>query len=103
MAKLRVGLVGGGGPNNFFGQVHKRAIALDASRELVAGALRSDPDAAMAAASDYDIQGYPNFQAMLDACAQGDLDLDYVTIVTPQRRPLCSGKGMSRGRHSSAL
>src|SRR3972149_2427764 len=51
MAKLRVGLVGGGGPGNFFGHVHKRAIALDNSRQLVAGALRSDPEAAMARAA----------------------------------------------------
>jgi len=42
MAKLRVGLIGGGGPDNFFGHVHKRAISLDHSRELVAGALRSE-------------------------------------------------------------
>lgn len=83
MAKLKVGLVGGGGPGNFFGHVHKRAISLDHSRELVAGALRSDPDAAMAAAGEYDIQGYPSYQAMLDACTAGDLDLDYVTVVTP--------------------
>ena len=83
MAKLRVGLVGGGGPNNFFGQVHKRAIALDGSRDLVAGALRRDPDEAMAAAEDYDIQGYPSYQAMVEACTQGGLALDYVTIVTP--------------------
>ncbi len=50
MARLKVGLIGGGGPGNFFGGVHKRAISLDGSRELVAGALRSDPDAAMVAA-----------------------------------------------------
>ena len=83
MAKLRVGLIGGGGPDNFFGHVHKRAISLDHSRELVAGALRSDPDAAMAAAVEYDIAGYPSYGDMLAACKAGDLDLDYVTVVTP--------------------
>ena len=41
MVKLKVGMIGGGGPDSFFGMVHNRAIALDASRELVAGALRS--------------------------------------------------------------
>ena len=83
MAKLRVGLIGGGGPGNFFGGVHKRAISLDASRELVAGALRSDPDAAMEAAREYDVEGFPDFQTMLGACVKGALELDYVTIVTP--------------------
>ena len=83
MDKLKVGLIGGGGPGNFFGHVHKRAIALDNTRVLVAGALRSDPDAAMAAAADYDVVGYPSHQALLEACQSGDQALDYVTIVTP--------------------
>jgi predicted dehydrogenase len=83
MAKLKVGLIGGGGPGNFFGHVHKRAIALDATRELVAGALRSDPKAALDAASEYDVQGYASYQDLLEACTSGALELDYVTIVTP--------------------
>ena len=58
MAKLRVGMIGGGGPGNFFGMVHTRAISIDASRELVAGALRSDAKAALRAAKDYGIQGF---------------------------------------------
>jgi len=83
MAKLRVGLVGGGGPGNFFGHVHKRAIALDSTRELVAGALRSEPAAALEAAGEYDIEGYADYQAMVAAWTKGDLALDYVTVVTP--------------------
>ncbi|MBM3277376.1 MAG: Gfo/Idh/MocA family oxidoreductase [Candidatus Handelsmanbacteria bacterium] len=83
MARLRVGLIGGGGPGSFFGGVHKRAISLDASRELVAGALRSNPRAAMQAARDYGIKGYPSYQALLEACLKGKEQLDYVTIVTP--------------------
>ena len=83
MAKLRVGLIGGGGPGNFFGGVHKRAISLDASRELVAGALRSDPKAAVKAGADYGIKGYPSYLALLEACQSGKESLDYVTIVTP--------------------
>ena len=83
MAKLKVGLIGGGGSGNFFGHVHKRAIALDSSRELVAGALRSTPEAAMESAKEYDVQGYPDYQTMLNACTSGNLKLDYVTIVTP--------------------
>ena len=83
MSKLKVGMIGGGGPDSFFGMVHNRAIALDASRELVAGALRSSPEAAMRAADDYGIQGYPTYQALLAAVQSGEQALDYVTIVTP--------------------
>lgn len=83
MAKLRVGMIGGGGPGSFFGMVHNRAISLDASRELVAGALRTNPKASLAAAQAWGIEGYPDYQAMLAACQSGQLALDYVTIVTP--------------------
>ena len=37
--KLRVGMVGGGGPANFFGGPHRRGILMDNSAELTAGAL----------------------------------------------------------------
>ncbi len=57
MAKLKVGMIGGGGPGAFFGMVHNRAISLDASRELVAGALRTNPRASLRAAKDYGIKG----------------------------------------------
>lgn len=83
MAKLKVGMIGGGGPGNFFGGVHRRAVALDDTRTVVAGALRSNPDAAMQAAQDWGVKGYPDWNAMLEACKSGELALDYVTIVTP--------------------
>ena len=83
MGKLKVGLIGGGGPGNFFGHVHKRAIALDNSRELVTGALRSDPAASMEAAAAYDVTGYPSYDALLEDVRTGKQELDYVTIVTP--------------------
>ncbi len=83
MAKLRVGMIGGGGPASFFGMVHTRAISLDASRELVAGALRSNAKASLSAAKDYGIEGYKDYQAMIDAVKSGALALDYIAIVTP--------------------
>jgi len=83
MAKLKVGMIGGGGPDSFFGMVHTRAISIDASRELVAGALRSDAKTSLRAAKDYGIEGYADYQAMIDAVKSGDLALDYITIVTP--------------------
>ena len=63
--------------------VHTRAISIDASRELVAGALRSDAKAALRAAKDYGIQGFGSYQDMIAAVQSGDIALDYVTIVTP--------------------
>ena len=83
MQKLRVAMIGGGGPESFFGGVHQRAIALDATRELVAGALRSDPAKALAAADAMGVQGYPDYRAMLDDIVSGKLTIDYVTVVTP--------------------
>jgi len=83
MKKLRVGMVGGGGADSFFGRVHLRAVSLDGTRELVAGALRSNPDAAIKAAEEWGIEGYADYRSMIEAVKQGALDLDYVTIVTP--------------------
>ena len=34
MRKLKVGMIGGGGPGAFFGRVHLRAISLDGTREF---------------------------------------------------------------------
>ncbi|MCE9612780.1 MAG: Gfo/Idh/MocA family oxidoreductase [Lentisphaerae bacterium] len=76
-------MIGGGGPGAFFGKVHLRAISLDGTRELVAGALRSDPKAAKAAAVEWGIQGFGDYASMLNAWKDGDIGLDYVVIATP--------------------
>ena len=83
MGKLRVGMVGGGGPGSFFGKVHMRALSLDGTRELVAGALRSDPKESLAAAEEWGIHGYTDYQSMIAAWKKGTLDIDYVVIATP--------------------
>lgn len=83
MKKLKVGMIGGGGPSNFFGGVHRRCIALDGTRELVAGALRSNPQSALESAKEMGIDGFADYKAMLEACKDGRLSLDYVVIVTP--------------------
>jgi len=83
MAKLKVGMIGGGGADSFFGRVHLRAISLDGTREVVAGALRSRPKESMQAARAWGIKGYPDYTAMIEAWKNGDLALDYATIVTP--------------------
>lgn len=84
--KLRVGMVGGGGPANFFGGPHRRGILMDNSAELVAGALRSKPDEAIASANElFFARGYGDWKSMIQGEAklpEGDR-IDYVTIVTP--------------------
>ncbi|MGC6455264.1 MAG: Gfo/Idh/MocA family protein [Coraliomargaritaceae bacterium] len=83
---LKVGLVGGGG-GAFFAHPHQKAIHLDGTRRVVAGALRSNPQAALEDAANwpYPIQGYKSFEEMIDAQAQlpESERLDYIVIVTP--------------------
>ena len=84
--KLRVGMVGGGGPSNFFGAPHRRGILVDNSAELTAGALRSKPDESIASARElYMARGYPDWQTMIksEAALPESERIDYVTIVTP--------------------
>ena len=83
MRKLKVGMVGGGSPDSFFGMVHRRAIALDDTRVLAAGALRSSPDAAVDAAKAWGIQGFRDYREMVNAWKKGDVELDYVVVTTP--------------------
>ncbi len=86
LRKLRVGMVGGGGPANFFGGPHRRAILLDNSAELTAGALRTDPAEALASARELFIpRGYGSWQDLVkqEAALPADDRVDYVTIVTP--------------------
>src|SRR5437667_5041380 len=84
--KIRVGMVGGGGPSNFFGGPHRRAILMDNTAELTAGALRSDPQGSLDSAKElFFTRGYPDYQTMIreEAALPSDQRMDYVTIVTP--------------------
>src|SRR4051794_3033492 len=84
--KLRVGMVGGGGPANFFGAPHRRGILMDNSAELTAGALRSDPYESLQSARDlFFSRGYPDWQTLVrDEAARPESErIDYLTIVTP--------------------
>jgi len=81
MRKLKVGMIGGGG--GFFGKVHHRAISLDATREVVAGALHQDPAMCAKFADEWGVVGYPDYKTMIADWKAGKLELDYVTIVTP--------------------
>ena len=84
--KMRTGMVGGGGPSNFFGAPHRRGILMDNSAELTAGALRSDAEGSLAAAKElYFTRGYGDWQSMIkaEAALPASERIDYVTIVTP--------------------
>ena len=84
--KLKVGMVGGGGPANFFGGPHRRAILMDNAAELTAGALRSQPAESIASAEElFFTRGYPDWQTLVrDEAARPEGDrIDYLTIVTP--------------------
>jgi len=84
--KMRVGMVGGGGPANFFGGPHRRAILMDNSAELTAGALRSNPQESIESAKElFFSRGYPSWEAMAkaEAALPESERIDYVTIVTP--------------------
>ncbi len=83
MSKLKVAMIGGGGEGSFFGKVHLRAVGLDGTREVTAGVLRHDPQAAMAAAQAWGIRGFPDLSAMLKAWKKGQVELDYAVVTTP--------------------
>ncbi len=79
---LRVGLIGGGG-GAFIVQPHQKAIFMDGTRQVVAGALHPDPAVALAEAKNwpYPIEGFESYDQMLESIGRGGLD--YVLIVTP--------------------
>jgi len=84
--KLRVGMVGGGGPKNFFGAPHRTAILMDNTAELTAGALRSDPQGSLQSARELHFtRAYPDFESMMreESSLPDDQRIDYVTVVTP--------------------
>lgn len=85
--KLRYAMVGGG-QGAFIGGVHRQAMALDGQYELVAGALSSTPERALASGRALglpDERNHPAWQALLEdeqRRAPGDR-VDVVCIVTP--------------------
>ena len=82
---IRLGMVGGG-RDAFIGAVHRTAARLDNNFGLLAGALSSTPEKALASAADLGLaRGYGTWQEMLE----GELALpeteriEAVSIVTP--------------------
>ena len=82
---IRLGMVGGG-QGAFIGDVHRMAARLDDQFALVAGALSSDPDRALASARGLGIadeRSYANYAEMATAEAARDDGIEAVAIVTP--------------------
>ena len=83
---LNVGLVGGG-KGAFIVHPHQKAILMDGTRRIVAGALFPDPKVALEEAANwtYPIKGYGSYDEMIaaNATAPAAEKLDYILIVTP--------------------
>ena len=104
--KLRVGMVGGGGPANFFGAPHRRAILMDNAAELTAGALRSKPEESIESARDlFFARGYGDWASMIEGRGRaGPIGADRLRHDRhPQRRPLRPGRRRRLRRHRRAL
>ena len=87
MAKVRMGMVGGG-EGAFIGAIHRLAASLDGDIELVCGAFSSDPDrsrrsgAALHLAPDRVYSDYASMMAA-EASLPVDVRMQFVAIVTP--------------------
>ncbi len=83
---LNVGLIGGGG-GAFIVHPHQRAINMDGTRRVVAGALHPNPEVALKEAENwpYPIRGYRSYDEMIEAERKKPLGerIDYALIVTP--------------------
>ncbi len=85
MAKLKLGMVGGG-QGAFIGGVHRIASRIDNHYDLVAGSLASNPDIAHASARELGInddRSYATFQDMAEKESLREDGIDVVAIVTP--------------------
>jgi len=85
MAKLKLGMVGGG-QGAFIGGVHRIASRIDNHYELVAGSLASNPEIAHVSARELGInddRSYATFQDMAEKESLREDGIDVVAIVTP--------------------
>lgn len=85
MARLKLGMVGGG-KDAFIGGVHRIASRIDDEWDLVAGALSSTPEKARASGEALGLdpaRNYGSYAEMATAEAARDDGIDAVAIVTP--------------------
>lgn len=87
MAKIRMGMVGGG-EGAFIGQVHRYAAALDSEIELVCGAFSSNPEKSQRSGEALHLPAdrvYSSYQEMMTKELElpADQRMQFVSIVTP--------------------
>ena len=102
MARIRLGMVGGGN-DAFIGAVHRYASRLDDRYELVAGALSSTPDKAQASGRALGLEPdrtYDDFKAMAIREEQLKNGIEAVAIVTPNHvHYVAAREFLKRGIH----
>jgi predicted dehydrogenase len=81
--RLRAGIVGGG-IGAFIGAVHRLAVEMDGQATVVAGAMSTDPQRAIASARAWYLErSYADFEEMAKVEAQRTDGIDFVMITTP--------------------
>ena len=100
MARIRLGMVGGGN-DAFIGGVHRIAARLDDRFELVAGALSSTPEKSAESAKALGLaRSYANFDEMAEAESARENGIEAVSIVTPNHVHFAAAKAfLSKGIH----
>lgn len=76
----------GGGNGAFIGEVHRRAIALDSTATLVAGALSSTPERSLESAEQLGLpkdRSYGSYEELLSKESARMDRVDFIVIVTP--------------------
>ena len=87
MAKIRMGMVGGG-EGAFIGQVHRIAAAMDGEIELVCGAFSGDPERSRRSGEALHLEPrrvYSDYRTMMsaEAALPASERMQFVAIVTP--------------------
>lgn len=81
--RLRAGIVGGG-IGSFIGAVHRLAVEMDSQAIVVAGAMSTDPQRAIASAKAWYLErSYADFEEMAKVEAKRADGIDFVMITTP--------------------
>lgn len=85
MKKLTYGMVGGG-IGSYIGAMHRRAIALDGTAELVAGCFSQTREKSLQLAEQLYVEPervYADYETMAQAEAARDNGIDFVVVCTP--------------------
>ena len=100
MARIRLGMVGGGN-DAFIGGVHRIAARVDDRFDIVAGALSSTPERSAASAAALKIdRSYGSFAEMAEAEAAREDGIEAVAVVTPNHVHFAASEAfLAKGIH----